>query len=250
VQFQYEKRFSHGLAFLGHYTFSKLIDDSSFSSGNVGWLGGYTDLQNPFNLRSERSVSAMDVTHRLVLTASYQLPFGRGRAIGSGWSRPVNLLLGGWEVNTLITVSSGFPLNSGSQFREVALQSPTLWEGAQRPNLIGDPSVPGSVESKLNNYVNAAAFSRPAPDTFGSMPRTISTYRSPALKNIDAAIFKNIYFAEQRFVQLRLEGFTVTNTPTFATPHLSYGASNFGVIDAYAGGRGPRELQVAAKFYF
>jgi hypothetical protein len=250
VQFQYEKRFSHGLAFLGHYTFSKLIDDSSFSSGNVGWLGGYTDLQNPFNLRSERSVSAMDVTHRLVLTASYQLPFGHGRAIGSGWSRPVNLLLGGWEVNTLITISSGFPLNSGSQFREVALQSPTLWEGAQRPNLTGDPSMPGSVESKLNNYVNAVAFSRPAPDTFGSMPRTISTYRSPALKNVDAAIFKNINFTEQRFVQLRLEGFTVTNTPTFATPHLSYGASNFGVIDAYAGGRGPRELQVAAKFYF
>jgi len=250
VQFQYEKRFSHGLAFLGHYTFSKLIDDSSFSSGNVGWLGGYTDLQNPFNLRSERSVSAMDVTHRLVLTGSYQLPFGRGRAIGSGWNRPVDLLLGGWEVNALVTISSGFPLNSGSQFREVALQNPVLWEGAQRPNLIGDPSMPGSVESKLNNYVNAAAFSRPAPDTFGSMPRTISTYRSPALKNADVAIFKNIYFTEQRYLQLRLEGFTVTNTPTFATPHLSYGASNFGVIDAYAGGRGPRELQVATKFYF
>jgi hypothetical protein len=250
VQLQYEKRFSHGLAFLGHYTFSKLIDDSSVSAGNVGWLGGYTDLQNPFDLRQERSVSAMDVSHRLVLTASYQLPFGRGRAIGSGWGRPLDLLLGGWEVNTLMTFSSGFPLNSGSQFREVALQNPVLWEGAQRPNLIGDPSMPGSVESKLNNYVNAAAFSRPAPDTFGSMPRTIGTYRSPALKNADAAIFKNIPITERQYVQLRLEGFTVTNSPTFATPHLSYGASNFGVIDAYAGGRGPRELQVAAKFYF
>ena len=92
VQVQYEKRFSHGLAFLGHYTFSKLIDDSSFSSGNVGWLGGYTDLQNPFDLRQERAVSAMDVTHRLVLTASYQLPFGHGRAFGRNWSRPLDLV--------------------------------------------------------------------------------------------------------------------------------------------------------------
>ena len=106
------------------------------------------------------------------------------------------------------------------------------------------------MESKLNNYVNAAMFSRPAADTFGNMPRTISTYRSPALKNADAAIFKNIHLTEQKYFQLRLEGFNVTNTPTFATPHLSYGASNSGMIDNYAGGRGPRELQVAAKFYF
>ena len=250
VQVQYEKRFSQGLAVLAHYTFSKLIDDSSFSSSNVGWLGGVTDVQDPFNLRLERAVSAMDVTHRLVMTASYQLPFGRGKTFGSGWSKPVDALLGGWEVNTLITFSSGFPLNSGSQFREAPLQNPVLWEGAQRPNLAGDPSVSGTVESKLNNYVNAAMFSRPAADTFGNMPRTISTYRSPALKNADAAIFKNIHLTEQKYFQLRLEGFNVTNTPTFATPHLSYGASNFGVIDNYAGGRGPRELQVAAKFYF
>jgi len=250
VQVQYEKRFSHGLALLAHYTFSKLIDDSSFSSGNVGWLGGVTDVQDPFNLRLERAVSAMDITHRFVLTGSYQLPIGHGKAIGNSWSKPLDILLGGWEVNALMTFSSGFPLNSGSQYRETPLQNGVLWEGTQRPNLNGDPSVEGSVESKLDHYVNATAFSRPAPDTFGTMPRTISTYRSPGLKNLDAAIFKNFAFTEQRYLQLRLEGFTVTNTPTFATPHLSYGATNFGVIDRYAGGRGPRELQVAAKFYF
>jgi hypothetical protein len=250
VQIQYEKRFSQGLSALAHYTFSKLIDDASFSSGNVGWLGGVTDVQNPFNLRLERAVSAMDITHRLVMGASYQLPFGRGKAFGSGWSRPVDALLGGWEVNALVTFSSGFPLNSGSQYREPALQNGVLWEGAQRPNLAGDPSMPGSVESKMNNYVNANMFSRPAPDTYGNMPRTISTYRSPGMKNADAAVFKNINITEQKYIQLRLEGFNITNTPTFATPHLTYGASNFGVIDRYAGGRGPRQVQVAAKFYF
>ena len=64
------------------------------------------------------------------------------------------------------------------------------------------------------------------------------------------AIFKNIFLTEAQYIQLRLEGYNVTNTPTFATPHMTYGATNFGVIDAYANGRGPRELQVAAKFYF
>jgi Carboxypeptidase regulatory-like domain len=250
VQFQFEKRFSSGLAVLAHYTISKLIDDSSFSDGNVGWLGGVTDVQNPFNLRLERAVSAQDVPQRFVLTVSYQLPFGKGRLLGSQWSRPLDALFGGWEVNSLMTFSSGFPLNSGSQFREAPLQSPVLWEGVQRPNLIGDPRMSGSVKDRLNQYFNVAAFSRPAADTFGSMPRTLPNYRSPGIRNADAAIFKNIRFTEAKYVQLRLEGFNITNTPTFATPHMSYGATNFGVIDTYASGRGPRELQVAVKFYF
>jgi hypothetical protein len=250
VQFQYEKRFSKGLAILAHYTISKLIDDSSFSDGNVGWLGGVTDVQNPFNLRLERALSAQDVPQRFVFTVSYQLPFGKGRPLGSGWSTPVDMIFGGWEVNTLMTFSSGFPLNSGSQFREAPLQSPVLWEGVQRPNLIGDPRMPGSVKDRLNQYFNVAAFSRPAPDTFGTMPRTLPNYRSPGIRNADAAIFKNIRLTESKYVQLRLEGVNITNTPTFATPHMSYGATNFGVIDTYASARGPRELQVAAKFYF
>ena len=250
VQFQFEKRFSRGLAFQGYYTISKLIDDSSFSSGNVGWLGGVTDVQDPFNLRLERAVSAMDIPQRVVLTFSYQLPFWKGKAIGRNWGNALNMLLGGWEVNGLYTFSSGFPLNSGSQFREAALQNGVLWEGTQRPNLIGDPRVSGSVESKLNNYLNAAAFSRPAPDTFGTAPRTLPNYRSPGIRNADMAVFKNVFFTESRYLQLRLEGYNITNTPTFATPHMTYGATNFGVIDTYASGRGPRELQVAAKFYF
>ena len=250
VQFQFEKRFSHGLAFLGHYTISKLIDDSSFSDGNVGWLGGVTDVQNPFNLRLERAVSAMDVPQRLVLTFSYELPFGRGKLIGQRWGRGLDMLFGGWEVNGLMTFSSGFLLNSGLQYRESPLQGGILWEGVQRPNLIGDPRRGGSVESRLNDYFNDAAFSCPAPDTFGTMPRTLPNYRSPGIRNADLALFKNVHFTEARYLQLRLETFNTTNTPTFGPPHMTYGAPNFGVIDTYANGRGPRELQVAAKFYF
>lgn len=250
LQFQFERRFSRGLSFATHYTISKMIDDSSFSDGNVGWLGGVTDVQNPFNLRLERSLSAQDIPQRLVGSFSYQLPIGQGKWIGNGWSRGLNMLAGGWEVAGILTFSSGFPLNSGSQFREVPLQGAVLWEGTQRPNLIGDPRLPGSVKDRLGRYFNEAAFSRPAPDTFGTMPRTLPNYRSPGIRNSDLALFKNVSFTESRFIQLRLEAFNVTNTPTFATPHMSFGATNFGVIDNYAGGRGPRELQVAIKFHY
>ena len=75
-------------------------------------------------------------------------------------------------------------------------------------------------------------------------------YRNKAMGDADLAIFKNISLNEARYIQFRLETFNFTNTATFATPHMTYGASNFGVIDRYAGGRGPRELQIAVKFYF
>jgi hypothetical protein len=192
----------------------------------------------------------MDIPQRAVLTVSYQLPIGRGKWLGGNWNRGMNMLLGGWEVAGLMTFSSGFPLNSGSQFRELPLQGATLWEGTQRPNLVGDPRMPGSVKDRLNRYFNDAAFTRPAPDTFGTAPRTLPNYRSPGIRNADMALFKHVSFTETRYIQLRLEAFNVTNTPTFATPHMTVGATNFGVIDTYAGGRGPRELQVAVKFYF
>jgi hypothetical protein len=75
-------------------------------------------------------------------------------------------------------------------------------------------------------------------------------YRTPGIKNADMSLLKNFNFTESKRLQLRLEVFNVTNTPTFGTPNATFGASNFGVISGYAGGRGPRELQVAAKFYY
>ena len=242
VQFKFEKRFTHGLSLLSHYTISKLIDDSSFSSGNVAWLGGTTSVQNYKNLRLERSVSAMDVPQRLVMSFSYDLPVGKGKALGGGMGKMANAVVGGWVVDGLMTFSKGYPIAPG-------LQGGVLWEGSQRPNLIGDPSVKGSVESRLNNYFNTASFSRPAPDTFGTAPRTLN-YRTPGIKNADMSILKNVAFTESKRLQLRLEAFNVTNTPTFGTPNSTFGSSSFGVISGYAGGRGPRELQVAAKFYY
>jgi hypothetical protein len=242
VQFKYEKRYSHGLSFLAHYTISKLIDDSSFSSGNVSWLGGNTSVQNYKNLRLERSVSAMDIPQRLVMSFSYELPVGKGKALGGNMNRTANAVLGGWEVNGFITLSKGYPIAP-------ALQGGTLWEGTQRPNLIGDPSTTGSVESRMNNYFNTAAFSRPAADTYGTAPRTLN-YRTPGIKNADLSLLKTVKFTEMKRLQLRLETFNSTNTPTFGTPNSTFGDTNFGVISGYANGRGPRELQVAVKFYY
>src|ERR1051326_1215889 len=87
LQLKYEKRFSHGLSTIAHYTFSKMISDSDVSGSDVDWLAGGSSIQDYFNLRNERSVSTFDRNHRLIVTFDYQFPLGRHRAFGRGMNR-------------------------------------------------------------------------------------------------------------------------------------------------------------------
>ncbi len=240
LQIKYEKRFSKGLTFLGHYTWSKLIDDSSIGSGNYSWLGGSTSLQNPLDRHLEKSLSAHDIAHRVVMTGAYQLPFGKGRAIAGGSNRLVDAFIGGWEVSAFLTLQSGSPL-------QISQSGGTLWNGTQRPNLIGDPATSGPVSSRLTNYFNNAAFSRPESDTFGTAPRYLN-YRGPGIKTLDAALLKAWSTTENQKLEFRLEATNATNTPIFADPNTSFGANNFGEITGTK--IGSRQVQLGFKYYF
>ncbi len=243
LQMKYEKRFSQGLAMLAHYTFGKMIDDMSHGAGNLNWLGGNTVAQDWSNLRNERSLSAHDVRHRWVMTATYQLPIGTGRALGTDWGGLANALLGGWEISGVWTYQTGVPM-------QVVQNAGTLWDATQRPHLIGDPDPGGDLKQKVETgWFNEAAFERPAADTIGSAPRTIN-YRSPHLHNLDAAIFKSFAVNESMRGEFRVELDNATNVVTFGPPNLSYGSNNFGNINGYASGRGPRNIQIGIKFYF
>jgi hypothetical protein len=242
VQLKYEKRFSHGLSMVAHYTFSKMISDSDVAGSDVNWLAGSSTVEDLYNLRNERSVSTFDRTHRAVITGDYQLPFGRSRTFGKNMNRILDGAVGGWEVAPIITLQTGAPLG-------ISQSASTLWNTSQRPNIIGDPSMPGPVSSKLNNYLNINAFSNAAPDTLGSAPRFLTAYRGPHLINQDVTLMKNFPIKESKYFQVRLEAYHWTNSPQWANPNTSYaiGSSSFGQITS-AGGN--RTLQVAAKFYY
>lgn len=241
LQLKYEKRFSKGFTFLGHYTWSKMIDDASIGSGNYSWLGGSTAMQNPFNRRGEKSLSAHDIANRVVLSGAYQLPFGRGRKFGSGANRILDYVIGGWEVSGFATFQSGNPL-------QISQNAGVLQNGSQRPNLIGDPSTSGGVVDRLNGgYFNNAAFSQPAPDTFGSAPRYLN-YRGPGIKTVDAALLKSWRTVEGQRFEFRLESTNATNTPIFGDPATTFGASNFGTITGTK--IGARNVQLGFKYYF
>jgi len=220
-----------------------MIDDNSLSSSGQSWLGGATPIQTYNNVRLERAVSARDITHRGVMDFLYELPIGRGKALGHNWNRPLYMALGGWQVNGIFVLQSGVPLIPN-------LQSGVLPGATQRPNLLYEPGLPGSVQSRLDHYLDPNAFSRPASYTFGNAPRTLSRARAPGLRNADASIFKNVNILAEHniYVQIRGEAFNITNTPIFADPNVTVGSTSFGVITGTQ--NNPRILQVALKLNF
>jgi len=84
----------------------------------------------------------------------------------------------------------------------VTQSASTLWQGTQRPNLTGDPSMPGPVRDKLNNYFNVKAFQQIPADTTGSAPRFLSTYRGPSIINEDFFLSKNFNVTERKYLVL------------------------------------------------
>jgi hypothetical protein len=240
MQIKWEKRFSKGMTFLAHYTWSKMIDDASVTDGNLTWLGGTTSFQNPLNYALERSLSQHDVPHRFVATGDWQLPFGRERKFGAHMNRALDAVAGGWEISGSFVLQSGFPL-------QVSQSGGTLWNGTQRPNLTGDPETSGSIYDRLSNYFNQTAFSRPAPDTFGTAARTLNM-RGPRVNTLDAALLKDWRVREGQRIEFRVEAQNARNHPVFSDPPTSYGASNFGVINGTK--VGARNVQLGFKYYF
>jgi hypothetical protein len=239
---KWEKRFSKGLQMLAHYTWAKFLDTVSNGSSNLDWLSssGGRNLQNLWDMRQEKSLSSNDVAHRFVLTSVYQLPFGRGRQYAKDVHRVLDGFIGGWEVGGFFTLQSSQPL-------QVTQNGGTIQNGTQRPNLIGDPTTSGSVYDRFNNWFNVAAFSQPAPDTWGSAPRFLSM-RGPRLNTLDMSVNKSWKTWEGQRLEFRMESSNIRNHPIFNPPASTYGSSNFGQISGTK--IGSRAMQFALKYYF
>ena len=239
-QIRVNKRLSHGLSTLISYTGQKQIDDYS-GIENVGNITG--GIQNIYNQQAERAVSSNNISRSLVVSAVYNLPFGRGQTIGGNWSRPVDALLGGWQLNGITTQQNGFPLSVSTQ------NTSDSGSDVLRPNLTGvSPVVKGPVKAKLNDYLNSAAFSQPAPFTFGNAPRTLSNVRGPGTHDIDFSLFKNFQAAERVKVEFRAEAFNLLNQVVFGSPNLTLSSGQFGVITSQ--NNTPRQIQLALKAVF
>jgi hypothetical protein len=236
-QAKLERRMSNGLNFLGSYTFSKTLGDSN---ALVNWLGDTTTgTQNNYNRRAERSLEPFDVSQRLIVNASYALPFGRGKSRGAHWNKALDLIAGGWQVNGIGTFQKGVPLAIG-------LNSSNTY-GGSRPNSTGASAKLDSDARSLNRWFNTSVFTQPAAYSLGNVARTLPDVRTPGSENVDFSLFKIIAFTEQVRLQFRAEAFNALNHTRLSGPNTSYGSANFGRITS-AGD--PRMVQLALKLSF
>jgi hypothetical protein len=239
LQLSTNHRSSSGLTYLVAYTWSKSLD-----VGCSGFFGIEScSVQNPYNIKGDRSVSGFDLTHVLSASATAPLPFGKGRRFANS-SGLVNYIIGNWQLNGILTLTSGLPYNVfiSSDIPNVGNFAP--WSGNVRANQVGDPNLSNPSTS---GWFNTAAFAPPAPFTFGNSGR--NSLRADWFKNLDLSLFKDFPVGERRSLQFRAEAFNITNTPTWGIPVNDLNNhAQFGTITSTRSTE--RQLQMSLKLYF
>ncbi len=241
LQTRFQQRLSRGFSMLASYTWSKSIDDASnfFTSA-----GDPNFPQDSFNTRAERGRSNFDVRHRLSVSYSYNLPFGKGRALlnDNGW---LTTVLSGWETYGIVTLQTGRPFTVAllSDIDNSGTGRSGLGFGANdRPNVVGDPVLD---ERTPESWFNTAAFAFPPRGTFGNAGRNILD--GPGYQNVNASLVKNTALTERWNLQLRAEVFNLFNHPNFNLPDNFLGSPSFGRITS---AREPRHIQFGVKVLF
>ena len=241
----YNHRFSKGLNVLVSYTFSKFLDNVE---GNQNWsYTGNSSVANNYNLAAEKSVDGDDTPQSLVVSYIYDLPVGRGKAIGSGLNRKTDAVLGGWEISGIVTSKSGIPIGvNGNNINS--------YGGDPRPDVIATTH---ASHQGVEEWFNTGAFAYAPYGTFGTAPRWFSNMRAPDYNNFDTGIMKNWALPESMRIQFRAEMFNTFNHPQFYSPNGSYSGcdpnsntsclSSFGQITSAFPGR---QVQMSGKFYW
>ena len=252
-----EKRLSSGLVGVVSYTFSK----------NLGALGFLNDQDT----EPARAVVDFDSPHVVVVSAVYNLPFGRGQRFFGDAGKATDLLLGGFEYSVIAQYRSGRPINLPG--------NADLIGDPRGDESFSNPNVAGTTASYFNNCVRQldGTSSRPATNASGTRsgatrvpctnpafalrntgntlrtsPLRLADLREPTAMTFDMALNKSFNFTERFRFQFRAELFNAFNTPLFGSPDSGDATSQtFGVLNPSNGQRNiPRQVQLGFKFIF
>lgn len=239
-QLQVEKRYSAGLTLVGSYTFSKNLEALSFL--------------NDQDAEPAKVIAATDRPHRFVVSGVYQLPFGRGRKLGSNWNRGIDAVAGGWEYNFIGTLQSGTPLNLPGAWDMVgnpALSSQSFnqyFNGCMQ-TLSGQLRQPNAAHSGFEPCTTPVFRQRDTATTLRTIPLRTGAIRNPWANQWDMSIVKNFGITERFKAQFRAEGFNVFNTPIRPEPNTDPNSTQFGFVSANQRNF-PRQVQLGFKLNF
>ena len=245
VQMKYEWRMGASVRVLNSLSLSQAKDNSSQSLEFAS--GASPAPQDINNLDSEWGLSSYHQPYNNTTSFIWTLPFGRGQRWGSSMGPALNLLLGGWQVSGVNTVTPGeqvnFTYTPSAAFSVSSIRD--SWRGANnyRPNVTCDPYAPNSQQS-ITNWFNNSCVSVPTDPSkpFGNAER--NSARGPGFWQFDLAGVKQLPLRGRSRLELRVEAFNLLNRVNFLAPNANRSLPTFGTI---TGTYAPRQVQLGAK---
>ncbi len=221
-------RFSKGLTFRGVYTWSKAEDDGDSLNATAA-ANAPALVANPDNVRADWGPATYDVRNAGVINVSYDLPFGSGKQMmstASGWQ---NGFVGGWTLNSIVTIQSGFPFTP-----QLSFNPSNDGDGKNPVRPSWNPSFTGPVIlGGTTQWFNPNAFISPPTGTFGNVGRNVLT--GPGLGTWDFSVLKDTHLFEKLNLQFRAEIFNLLNRVNLDTPNLIVLTSAAGAPSPVAG---------------
>jgi hypothetical protein len=223
---QVTKRMSHGLQFIGSYTWSHTIDDSTADFFSTVLTPRRTqDFQN---LGVDRSNSALDRRHRFTMAMLYDVPFFQHH---SNWA--VKNIIGNWEIAPVYTYQTGewatVESNRDANLNGDAAGDRTIFNASGIPGTGTDvtalKNTGGATVAYLANdptaqYIRAGSGAR------ADVGR--NTLLTRPINNFDVTAVKRISITERYKVEFSANAFNVLNHPQFI-PGLINDVASFGI---------------------
>ena len=254
-QLSLRQRTHRGLEYTLNYTYAKSLTNSAGNYGVPNTSGSNGSYQDGYNGRADWGPSGMDIRHSLNFIGVYDLPFGRGRAYGSGANSVLDAVFGGWKLSASAFLYSGFPItingpnNSNTntygqarsnQYRKLIVHGRSInkWWGT-------DPSAVGCTGPDNGICAYGAAYNGGLP-AFGTT--RINTERAPGYRQVDTSLFKDVHVWREQVVGFRADFFNIFNIASYGNPDNGVTDSNFGQISSVRSP--PRQIQLSLHYAF
>ncbi len=243
LQLTAEKRYAKGLSMLASYTNGKVIDESwSCAGGSCGATGDFR--VGRLNRRQDRSIDADDISQRLVVSGVYELPIGRGKALFGNARGITDYVVGGWQIDSIVTTQTGTPLTVRG-----ANNNALNW-----PNVTTNPTLHGENRG-VQKWFDTGAFQNPPDFTVGNIARTLPDTRGPGMFQMDFSVLKNLHIKERTRLEFRAEAFNVLNHVNLNNPGTTFSPSSAGVnisatFGRIAGSMNSRTIQLGLRMTF
>jgi hypothetical protein len=245
-QVKVDKRFSHGLQFFSHFTWSHVNNfDNNYYVDDPHVAYGPDD-----NSRNKVWVSSI----------VYELPFGRGKAFLGSASKAVDYVVGGWQINSITNWSSGLPftpsINECGPEEDVGVCRPNVGSGSFP--LGGSKLVTPATGSPFVQFFTPAplggAFTDPGKGNIGNAGH--NSMIGPRYFGTDASLMKNFNITERVKGQFRMDAFNLFNHRVLGFSNAQGGTcvdcvgTNNGQVTDIESDTQMRQLQFAVRFNF